>query len=91
MCAEMSSNEELGRDSGATVKEMLRLEHPDATDQELTTMARLIEVYNGLPPRLQVKLQEFMSLMISNNERAMNLGRKAADGEISIRQLLEAL
>lgn len=91
MCGEMSSNEELGRDSSAMVKEMLRLEHPDATDQELTTMAWLIEVYNGLPPRLQVKLQEFMLRMISNNERAMNLSRKAANGEINIRQLLEAL
>lgn len=91
MCAGTSSNDELGWDFGATVKEMLRLEHPDATDQELTTMARLIEVHNGLPPRLQVKLQEFMLRMMNNNERAMNLGRKAANGEISIRQLLEAL
>jgi len=75
----------------ATREDMLRQQFPDATEQELKTMARLLTIYRELPKPARDKMQRFMFLMANDSRRAMRLAQRVADGQITIRQMLEAI
>lgn len=87
------SNSERGItvDKFSTFEDVLRHYYPGATDTDLKVMTWLIETHRELPGRLKGKMHRFMLLMANNNRRAMGLAKRAADGQITFRQLLEII
>jgi hypothetical protein len=78
-------------DSKELLRRHLCREYPDETDKGIETMVWLCETYLELPERLRTKMHRFMLMLANNNRRAMKLAERAAEGQITFRQMLETL
>lgn len=59
-----------------------------ATAQQMVAAARLLRLYQGLPPRQQDRLQRLLMLLHNDSPRAGRLLQRAVAGELGIEDLL---